>query len=112
MPYRIDDRRGDVRQHMCECRAPECPQQCGQSRRLLPLSKSWFNGTLLGAHLPYGGRSGDAQSFQVVGRFRQHVERHRHVNDLLIATALPAEQHRCTSESEASAEVAGERWGR
>lgn len=34
----------------------------------------------------------------------------RRVDDLLVAIALTAEQHRCTSESEAWAEVAGERW--
>ncbi|WP_396334107.1 phage integrase family protein [Burkholderia anthina] len=34
----------------------------------------------------------------------------RRVDDLLVAVALAAEQHRCTSESEAWAEVAGERW--
>ena len=34
----------------------------------------------------------------------------RRVDDLLVAIALIAEQHRCTSESEARAEVAGERW--
>ena len=34
----------------------------------------------------------------------------RRVDDLLFAIALTAEQHRCTSESEAWAEVAGERW--
>jgi len=34
----------------------------------------------------------------------------RRVDDLLVAIALTAEQHRCTSESDAWAEVAGERW--
>ncbi|CAM2163103.1 Integrase family protein [Burkholderia cepacia] len=34
----------------------------------------------------------------------------RRVDDLLVEIAKTAEQHRCTSESEASAEVAGERW--
>ncbi|AWV05606.1 integrase (plasmid) [Burkholderia sp. JP2-270] len=34
----------------------------------------------------------------------------RRVDDLLVAIALTAEQHRCSSESEAWAEVAGERW--
>lgn len=34
----------------------------------------------------------------------------RRVDDLLVAIALTAEQHRCASESEAWAEVAGERW--
>ncbi|WP_342613495.1 site-specific integrase [Burkholderia ambifaria] len=34
----------------------------------------------------------------------------RRVDDLLVAIALTAEQHRCTSESAAWAEVAGERW--
>nr|WP_249192495.1 phage integrase family protein [Burkholderia cenocepacia] len=34
----------------------------------------------------------------------------RRVDDLLVAIALTAEQHRCTSECEAWAEVAGERW--
>ncbi|WP_243435620.1 hypothetical protein [Burkholderia pseudomallei] len=34
----------------------------------------------------------------------------RRVDDLLVAIALTAEQYRCTSESEAWAEVAGERW--
>lgn len=34
----------------------------------------------------------------------------RRVDDLLVAIALAAEQHRCTSESAAWAEVAGERW--
>ncbi|EDT03474.1 integrase family protein [Burkholderia ambifaria IOP40-10] len=34
----------------------------------------------------------------------------RRVDDLLVAIALTAEQHRCTSESEAWAEIAGERW--
>ncbi|KVD85831.1 integrase [Burkholderia ubonensis] len=34
----------------------------------------------------------------------------RRVDDLLVAIALTAEQHRCTSESEAWAEVAGEHW--
>lgn len=33
----------------------------------------------------------------------------RRVDDLLVAIALTAEQHRCTSESEARAEVAGTR---
>ncbi|MFA8329235.1 hypothetical protein [Burkholderia ubonensis] len=34
----------------------------------------------------------------------------RRVDDLLVAIALTAEQHRCTSETEAWAVVAGERW--
>ena len=34
----------------------------------------------------------------------------RRVDDLLVAIALTAEQHRCRSESDAWAEVAGERW--
>jgi site-specific recombinase XerD len=34
----------------------------------------------------------------------------RRVDDLLVGIALIAEQHRCTSESDAWAEVAGERW--
>jgi hypothetical protein len=34
----------------------------------------------------------------------------RRVDDLLVAIALTAERHRCTSECEAWAEVAGERW--
>ncbi|AOI94154.1 integrase [Burkholderia pseudomultivorans] len=34
----------------------------------------------------------------------------RRVDDLLVAIALTAEQHRCRSESEAWAEVSGERW--
>ena len=34
----------------------------------------------------------------------------RRVDDLLVAIALTAEQHRCASESDAWAEVAGERW--
>ncbi|RQT22119.1 integrase [Burkholderia contaminans] len=34
----------------------------------------------------------------------------RRVDDLLVAIALTAEQHRCASECEAWAEVAGERW--
>ncbi|KUZ97529.1 integrase [Burkholderia ubonensis] len=34
----------------------------------------------------------------------------RRVDDLLVAIALTAEQHRCTSESEAWAEIGGERW--
>ncbi|WP_241239185.1 phage integrase family protein [Burkholderia stagnalis] len=34
----------------------------------------------------------------------------RRVDDLLVAIALTAEQHRCTSESEAWAEVNGQRW--
>ncbi|WP_175914687.1 phage integrase family protein [Burkholderia metallica] len=34
----------------------------------------------------------------------------RRVDDLLVAIALTAEQHRCMSESDAWAEVAGERW--
>ncbi|KUZ80153.1 phage integrase family protein [Burkholderia ubonensis] len=34
----------------------------------------------------------------------------RRVDDLLVAIALTAEQHRCTSETEAWAEIAGERW--
>ncbi|MBN3506417.1 phage integrase family protein [Burkholderia cenocepacia] len=34
----------------------------------------------------------------------------RRVDDLLVAIALTAEQHRCTSECEAWAEIAGERW--
>ncbi|WP_036057727.1 tyrosine-type recombinase/integrase, partial [Burkholderia gladioli] len=34
----------------------------------------------------------------------------RRVDDLMVAIALTAEQHRCTSESSAWAEVAGERW--
>ncbi|WP_058034884.1 site-specific integrase [Burkholderia pseudomallei] len=34
----------------------------------------------------------------------------RRVDDLLVAIALTAEQHRCTSESDAWAEVAGEQW--
>ncbi|OJA84518.1 hypothetical protein BGV49_21605 [Burkholderia ubonensis] len=34
----------------------------------------------------------------------------RRVDDLLVAIALTAEQHRCTSESDAWAEVAGQRW--
>ncbi|KWK68822.1 phage integrase family protein [Burkholderia ubonensis] len=34
----------------------------------------------------------------------------RRVDDLLVAIALTAERHRCTSESDAWAEVAGERW--
>nr|WP_302182822.1 site-specific integrase [Burkholderia multivorans] len=34
----------------------------------------------------------------------------RRVNDLLVEIAMTAEQHRCASESEAWAEVAGERW--
>ena len=34
----------------------------------------------------------------------------RRVDDLLVAIALTAERHRCTSQSDAWAEVAGERW--
>ncbi|MFY4695273.1 hypothetical protein [Burkholderia glumae] len=34
----------------------------------------------------------------------------RRVDDLMVAIALIAEQHRCASKSSASAEVAGERW--
>lgn len=34
----------------------------------------------------------------------------RRVDDPLVAIALTAEQHRCASESEAWAEIAGERW--
>jgi hypothetical protein len=34
----------------------------------------------------------------------------RRVDDVMVAIALTAEQHRCTSESSSWAEVAGERW--
>lgn len=34
----------------------------------------------------------------------------RRIDDLPVAIALAAEQHRCTSATEAWAEVAGERW--
>ncbi|WP_338510343.1 hypothetical protein [Burkholderia gladioli] len=34
----------------------------------------------------------------------------RRVDDLLVAFALTAEKHRCTSESKVWAEVAGDRW--
>ncbi|WP_186087658.1 phage integrase family protein [Burkholderia gladioli] len=51
---------------------------------------------------------GDVTVLQVP--FAAEDEFDRQVDDLMVAIALIAEQHRCTSDSEAWAEVDGERW--
>ncbi|WP_334001457.1 phage integrase family protein [Burkholderia gladioli] len=53
-------------------------------------------------------RPGDGTVLQVP--FESEDEFDRQVDDLMVAIALIAEQHRCTSNSEAWAEVDGERW--
>ncbi|WP_431018414.1 hypothetical protein [Burkholderia gladioli] len=53
-------------------------------------------------------RPGDVAVLQVP--FESEDEFDRQVDDLMVAIALITEQHRCTSDSEAWAEVDGERW--
>nr|WP_186183709.1 phage integrase family protein [Burkholderia gladioli] len=53
-------------------------------------------------------RQGDVTVLQVP--FESEDEFDRQVDDLMVAIALIAEQHRCTSDSEAWGEIDGERW--
>jgi hypothetical protein len=60
---------------------------------------------LVGSHAP----TGDGFTVRQVP-FENDDAIDRRVDDLLVAIALIAEQHRCTSESDAWAEVAGQTW--
>lgn len=62
---------------------------------------------VLAGFLP-SARQGDVTVLQVP--FESEDEFDRQVDDLMVAIALIAEQHRCTSDCEAWAEVDGERW--
>ncbi|WP_269768185.1 tyrosine-type recombinase/integrase [Burkholderia ubonensis] len=50
------------------------------------------------------------RSDRAAGAVRHRRRVRRRVDDLPVAIALTAEQHRCTSESDARAEVTGQRW--